>query len=51
MQKTGFKNCERTPYNAANIADTLYGIDSKEFKSAADKEVKFLKSLLPRKAR
>lgn len=46
MERTGFSHCDNSPYDEASEA-RLEGLDSPEFKRAARKELKFLKSLLP----
>lgn len=45
---TGNDFCESSPYWAAEKA-ARFGLDSKEFKAAARKELAFLRSLLPKK--
>lgn len=47
--KTGKQFCESSPYRYAEIAYTFHGINSPQFKKAARAELKFLRSLLPKK--
>lgn len=48
-QRTGSVLCMRTPYRAAHKAFVEFGKHSAQFKEAAKKELKFLRSLLPKK--
>lgn len=43
----GVPQCAGTPYEAASDAWRKFGVDSTKFRSAAQSEVDFLKSLLP----
>lgn len=45
MENTGYDNCESTPYWNARAAWKECGIDSDEFKAAAQKMIDFLISL------
>lgn len=47
-EKTGAEKCAFSPYVEALNSRRKYGLDSPQFKSAARKELKFLKSLLPK---
>ena len=54
-EKTGYNDCQTTPYDIViAYVDACFGLDresilnSKGFKSAARKELRFLKSLLPK---
>lgn len=47
---TGKTLCGGSPYVNASFAQRIFGLDSPEFKSAAGNELRFLKSLLPKKA-
>ena len=49
MNRTHLPSCGSTPYGEAEKEADLYGMKSPAFKEAAAKELKFLKSLLPRK--
>jgi len=42
---TGSFGCLNTPYNAAYDTADFYGLDSKEFKKEARKELRFLKKV------
>ena len=44
---TGVTHCDNTPYDAADTAWDAYGIESRQFILAADREVEFLRGLLP----
>lgn len=44
----GHKRCVGTPYVRADIQAFRYGLNSSEFKSAAAKELAFLRGLLPK---
>ena len=46
FMKTGLPGCDGTPYDKALDVFLSFGIDSDEFKEAAQEEVDFLKSLL-----
>jgi len=46
-EKTGKATCSNTPYGDAWYAAKIDGLDSTKFKEAAQKELDFLKSLLP----
>lgn len=45
---SGKPKCEETPYTGANCAGWKHGLDSDEFKAAAQLELEFLRSLLPK---
>ena len=54
-ERTGYRYCDGTPYaivqayiDARFLVDRKSILNSKEFKSAARKELRFLKSLLPK---
>lgn len=47
-QKTNLKGCRGTPFTDASIICFNFGLNSPEFKEAAQKELDFLKSLLPK---
>lgn len=46
-EATGNHGCSLTPYFDANFACLEHGLDSPEFRAAAQKELDFLKSLRP----
>lgn len=48
-EKTGQTYCDGSPFEAAVEVKHKYGISSKQFKQAAKRELKFLKSLLPKR--
>ncbi len=48
-QKVNRIGCSDTPYKEADRTYYFYGPDSNEFKQAAQVELNFLKSLLPKK--
>jgi hypothetical protein len=47
-EKTDLSGCGGTPYAEAEFAFKKHGLHSKRFKTAARKELAFLKSLLPK---
>lgn len=48
-QAIGRPQCRDTPFILAFLNRAEFGLDSKEFRAAARKELQFLKSLLPKK--
>lgn len=46
-EATGKKGCRGTPYRSVEDALDDYGVNSDQFIEAAEKELAFLKSLLP----
>jgi hypothetical protein len=46
--KTGFSDCEGTPYGNTSRARHRHGLDSPQFRAAAKLELAFLRSLLPK---
>lgn len=49
--RTGLSHCKDTPYIAADHARDAFGITSEKFQTEAKKELAFLRSLLPKKAK
>lgn len=48
FKRSGHKNCQGTPYDGIGSIVRELGFDSKLFKKAAQREVEFLESLLPK---
>ena len=46
-ESSGHIGCRNTPFDNACAIETKLGMDSSEFKAVAEKELEFLKSLLP----
>lgn len=47
-QATAKTACSRTPFHSASFAEDRYGLDSPEFRAAAEAELAFLRDLLAR---